>query len=222
MSASRTGFHTRTGSRFRSRILASSAALTIGVVLGVLGPLLINATDPVGHPVHLVLSAGWSWAALAFCVGLARESRAESVVLAPASLVTAVIAYYLTKLGQGQYLTLDRGDPPWATPYVSWGDFASKTLLWCVVACVTGPVLGLAGNLARDRGLRGLPFRMLVPVVAVVEMSERLDVESPLQKPIVDTTWSGVRLVAVVVLVLLAGRAVMTWRLRPSAGPARK
>ncbi|MGW1898264.1 DUF6518 family protein [Streptomyces hirsutus] len=221
MSASRTGFRTRTSSRSRSRILVFSAALTVGAVLGVLGPLLINATDPVGHPVHLVLSAGWSWAALAFCVGLARESRVESVVLAVASLVTAVIAYYLTKLGQGHYLTLGRGDPS-GTPYVSWGDFASKTLFWCLVACVTGPVLALAGNLARDHGLRGLPFRMLVPVVAVVEMSKRLDVESSLQGPLVGATWSGVRLVAVAALVVLVGRAVMTWWLRPSAGQADK
>ncbi|WP_406725660.1 DUF6518 family protein [Streptomyces sp. GD-15H] len=218
MSASLTGSRTRT--RSRSRILVFSAAPAVGAGVGVLGPLLINATHPVGHAVHLVLSAGWSWAALAFCVGLARKSRAESVVLAAASLVTAVVAYYLTKLGQGAYLTLDLGDPAGATPHVSWSDFASKTLSWCVVACVTGPVLGLAGNLARNPGLRGLPFRMLVPLLAVVEMSERLRVESPLQGPVVGATWTVVRLVAVAVLVALAGRAVRAWRLRPSAGQA--
>ncbi|MBL3665705.1 hypothetical protein JL475_06770 [Streptomyces sp. M2CJ-2] len=203
-------------------MLVFSAALTVGAVVGVLGPLLIDATHPVGHAAHLVLSAGWSWAALAFCVGLARKSRAESVFLATASLVTAVIAYYLTKLGQGTYLTVDLDDPTGVTPYVLWSAFASKTLLWCVVACVTGPVLGLAGNLARNPGPRGLPFRMLVPLLTVVEMSERLRVESPLQGPVVGATWTLVRMAALTVLVALAGRAVMTWRLRPAAGQAEK
>ncbi|MFD5494191.1 DUF6518 family protein [Streptomyces sp. NPDC127091] len=211
-----------TGSRLRSRTLVFSVALTVGVVVGVLGPLLIDVTHPVGHAVHLVLSAGWSWAALAFCVGLTRKPRGEAVLLATASLVTAVIAYYLTKLGQGTYLTVDLDDPTGAAPYVLWSAFASKTLLWCGVACVTGPVLGLAGNLARNPGPRGLPFRMLVPLLAVVEMSERLGVEAPLQDPVVGATWTVVRMAAITALVALAGRAVMTWRRRPVAGQADK
>lgn len=83
-------------------------------------------------------------------------------------------------------------------------------------------MLGPAGNLARNPGLRGLPFRVLVPLLAVVEMSERLRVESPLQGSVVGATWTVVRMAALSALVALAGRAVMTWRRRPVTGQADK
>ncbi|POX49840.1 hypothetical protein C3488_16305 [Streptomyces sp. Ru72] len=207
---------------YRSRVVAPVAALTAGTLLGILGPLLLTTGGSAGRVASLVLSAGWSWAALAFCVGLARNSRTESVVLAPAALVAAVIAYYATKLRQGQFLAADLNDPTGRTTQVDWSGFLSKTVFWCIVACALGALLGLAGNLARRHGLRGLPFRLLIPLVAVVDTSQRLRFDAPLQGSVATTTWSVIRLVAVAVILAVAGHAVISSRSRPSAGQARR
>nr|WP_272919791.1 DUF6518 family protein [Streptomyces sp. SID5468] len=196
----------------RSRILASVAALAVGAVLGVLGPLLNIAGGPTGHVASLVLSAGWAWAALAFCVGLTRRSKMESAILAPASLIIAVIAYYATKITQGDYLAYDHADPSGKTTYIDWADALSKAAVWCLVACILGSLLGLAGNLARRHGIRGLPFRVLVPLVAIVDTSMRLRFDAPLQGAIPTTTWNVIRFAAVAVIVILAGHTVITTR----------
>ncbi|MBV7698376.1 DUF6518 family protein [Streptomyces sp. TRM70350] len=201
----------------RSFILALVAALTAGTAIGVLAPLLQTPDVLAAHVAHLVLAAGWSWGALAFCVGLARKSRIESAVLAPASLIAGVIVYYVTKLEQGQFLAADLDDPSKAT-HVYWAGFLSKTIFWCAAACVLGLILGLAGNLARNRGLRGLPFRVLIPLVVIVETSQRLRFEAPLQGAVASTTWSVARLVAVAVLIVLIADTVINLRLRRSAG----
>jgi hypothetical protein len=197
------------------------AALTAGATLGILSALLDTVGGSVVHAAYLVLAAGWAWAALAFCVGLARNRRLESVTLASASLLTAVITYYLTKLGQGEFLTADVNDPSGRTQ-VFWYGFWSKTVLWCIVACVIGPLLGLAGNLARNHGLRGLPFRALVPLVAIVDTSQRLEFDASPQGPVAATTWSVIRLVAVAVVVVLVGHTMTTWWPRRSARWARR
>ncbi|MGW5676039.1 DUF6518 family protein [Streptomyces sp. NPDC003860] len=197
-------------------------ALAAGATLGVLAPLLAAVSGSVSHAAHLVLAAGWTWAALAFCVGLSRKSRIESVVLASVSLLAAVIAYYLVKLGQGEFLTADLNDLSGGATQVSWASFLSKTLTWGVAACFFGPILGLAGNLARNRGFRGLPFRVLVPLVAIIETSERLRVEAPLQGPVVDATWSVILIVAAAIFAVLVGHTVITRWPRPSAGQTRE
>ncbi|WP_405880676.1 hypothetical protein OG762_20065 [Streptomyces sp. NBC_01136] len=202
--------------------MASAAVLTIGATLGTLAPLLGTVGSPIGHVADLILSAGWTWAALAFCVGLARKSRMESVILAPASLITAVIAYYVTKLGQGEFRTLDLNNPSATTTQIEWSAFLSKTVVWCIAACLLGSLLGLAGNLARNHGLRGLPFRVLVPLVAVVDTTQRLNFDAPLEGTVATTTWSVIRFIAVAVILALVGHTVITWRSRPSAGQARR
>ena len=141
----------------------------------------------------------------------------ESVTLASASLLTAVITYYLTKLGRGDFLIADVNDPSGRTQ-VFWYSFGSMTLGWGILACIFGPLLGLAGNLARNHGLRGLPFRALVPLVAIVDTSQRLEFDAPLDGPVAATTWSVIRLVAVAVVVVLVGQTVTTWWSRRSAG----
>ncbi len=198
------------------------AALTVGAMLGILAPLLLAVGGSIGHVVDLVLSAGWAWAALAFCVGLARKSRMESAILASASLLMAVIAYYVTQAGQGVFLTADLNAPPRGTTQVDWQGFLSMMAFWCIVACVLGPFLGLAGNLARNHGLRGLPFRVLIPLVAIVDTSQRLYFDAPLQGQIATTTWSVIRLMAVAVILALVGHALITWWSRPSARQARR
>ncbi|MEU6892354.1 hypothetical protein ABZ934_11260 [Streptomyces sp. NPDC046557] len=68
------------------------------------------------------------------------------------------------------------------------------------------------GSLAGGRRLRGLGFRLLVPVIAIVETSRRLDVEAASRAPVVGTTWSLVRAVAAAaVVVLIAHTAIGAW-----------
>lgn len=201
-------------SSLRSHILAPVAALTVGAMLGILAPLLGTVGGSIGNAASLVLSAGWTWAALAFCVGLARKARMESVILASASLLVAVIAYYVTKLSHGEFLTADLNDPSGGATHVDWYGFLSKTVVWCIVACILGSLFGLAGNLARNRGLRGLPFRVLVPLVAIVDTSQRLQFDAPLQGPVAATTWTVIRLIAVAAILVLVVITRWAW---PSA-----
>ncbi|WP_374223115.1 hypothetical protein [Streptomyces sp. FH025] len=201
----------------RSRAVATVAALAAGAVLGILGPLLSAAGGSAGQAAGLVLSAGWAWAALAFGVGSARKSRVESVVLAFASLVVAVIAYYLTKLCQGEFRKVDLSDPTGGTTQIDWFGFSSKALVWCIFALLLGSLLGLVGNLARNHGLRGLPFRAVVPLVAIVDTSQRLDVDAPLQGAVATATWTVIRVLAAAAILALIGHTVLTRRSRPSA-----
>ncbi|MFP8884979.1 hypothetical protein [Streptomyces mangrovi] len=198
------------------------AALTAGTAVGV-GSHLLAATDgAMGQAAHLVLVAGWAWAALAFLAGLAQAARTDSAVMASVSLLAAVIAYYLTKLGQGEYLTADLSDPTGRTTYTSWTGFLSEVMVWCLAAGVFGPLLGLAGNLARNRGLQGLPFRILVPLVAVVDTSLQLRSSASPEGEVAVTTWNVVRLAAVAALVVLVVKTVLARRIGTSAGQERR
>ncbi|WP_079052008.1 DUF6518 family protein [Streptomyces regalis] len=201
---------------WRSRVVTIIAAPTVGILIGTLGPLLMTVSNPIGHATHLAVSGGWSWAALAFAFGIAGKSKVESAVLALVALVVAVISYYLTKVSQGGFTTLDLNSPSAATPYVSWGDFVGKTFFWCVAACILGPVIGLAGHLAKNRSLRGLPFRLLVPLVTIAEMSERLRTEASLQGAVAYITWSAILVIAIVVAIALVGDAIVTSRAKSS------
>lgn len=192
------------------------AVLAAGTLLGVLSALLATVGGSVGHGVHLVLDAGWAWAALAFCVGLVQNRKLESAALATTYLLTAVIAYYVTKLGQGAFLAADVSDPSGRTIQVDWYSFWSRTLFWCIVACVAGAFFGLAGNLARKRGLLGHLFRVLVPLVAIVDTSERLGFD-PSPGGLDTTIWTVIRLLAVAAVVVLAGHLVTTRWFRRSA-----
>ncbi|MEU8956032.1 DUF6518 family protein [Streptomyces sp. NPDC048518] len=206
----------------RSPFLGSVVALSAGVALGIVSPLLAEVGGSIGQTAHLAFDAGWSWAALAFCVGMARKSKIESVALASVSLVAAVVSYYLTKLGQGEFLTADLIDPSGGVTHTSWQSFLSKTAYWGIVACLLGPLLGWAGNMARTEGLHGLAFRVLVPLIAIVDTSERLRVEGSLQGAVAETTWGVIRLVAVVVIFALIGHTVISRRPRASAGRGRE
>lgn len=199
----------------RSSILATVATLAAGAALGFIAPTL-EASGASGFRIaHLVLAAGWSWAALAFCVGLSHKSRFKSASLAPASLISGVVAYYVTKLEQGKFLeAVNLGDPSQGTQ-VYWAGFASKTVGWCVAAAFLGFFLGLAGNLARKQGFRSLPFQVLIPLVAIVETTMRLRAEASLQGELASTVWSITRLGAVAVIVALVGRVMIIGFNRP-------
>ncbi|MFI0779674.1 DUF6518 family protein [Streptomyces sp. NPDC021212] len=198
----------------RSPFLVLMSAAVAGAIVGICGPLFISTGGQPGHVVHVVLSAGWSWAALAFCVGMSSRSKRLSAGAGVISLVVAVLAYYLTKAGQGEFLSADLSDPTGRTTYFSWGDFLSGTVLWCFFACLLGPILGVSGNISINGPWR-LPSRLLVPLVAIAETSMRLTDEASRQAPIVSTTWSVIRVVAVIAILVLVGHAGLdSWRRR--------
>ena len=149
--------------------------------------------------------------------GLLRRPRpeipAESVVLAVVSLVAAVLAYYVTMLVQGGFVKADLSDPTGRTVQLDWTGFLSNTVLWCIAAVVLGSGLGFCAHMARLRGLRGLPFRAVVPLVAVVDTSMRLRSDAPLQGSVAADTWSAVQLVAIGVILLMIAYAGLINRL---------
>ncbi|WP_369171065.1 hypothetical protein AB5J49_25835 [Streptomyces sp. R28] len=119
-----------------------------------------------------------------------------------------MVAYYVTKLVQGEYREWVNLDDPSQGTHIYWDGFLSKTLFWGAAAVVLGLLLGLAGNLGRNTGLRGLAFRTLIPLIALAETSMRLNTEASSQGAVASTTWNVTRLVAVVIIVVLAGQAV--------------
>ncbi|MFE5806750.1 hypothetical protein [Streptomyces sp. NPDC056491] len=183
----------------RAYFAAGMYALVAGVILGVSGPLLLSADGAVGHAAHLVLSAGWSWAALAFCVGIISSSKRQSAVLGVLSLVAASLAYYLVKAGQGEFMAADLTDTTGQITHFDWAGLMTKVVVWWVFAALLGPLMGVAGHLARNGPYR-LPCRLVIPFVAVVETTMRLKNEAPmLNDALVEATWSATRLVAVAV-----------------------
>jgi hypothetical protein len=164
-------------------------------VIGSLTRLLETNVDTAGRVVYLVLNEAWSWSAMAFCVGLACASRIASATLAAASLAAAAAAYYAVQLSRDAHTTSS--------------NFLFATLAWGAVALVAGPVLGLTGNLARMPALRGLPFRLMIPLLAVVEASARLQAEVSEQGSVGETTWTITRLAAIAACLALAAHAVL-------------
>jgi hypothetical protein len=186
---------------FRSWTLKTAAALAAGAVLGSIPRLLEADTSAVGRAVYLVLNEAWPWSALAFCVGLVCASRTASAALAAVSLAAAVAAYYVV---QSQ---------------TTWAGSLSASLPWAAVALMVGPIGGLAGNLARMSGLRGLPFRLMIPVLAVVETSGRLQGEVSVEGHVGETAWTVTRFAAVAVSLTLAVHSVLVDRRSRPARP---
>lgn len=194
-----------------------SSAVIAGAVVGAGGPLLDATGGDFAYALAAILSAGWCYTALAFCVGIADTTKLRAAVGGAVSLTVAVLAYYSTKATQGDFVAADLTDTAGQTTYFSWGEFASMTSLWGVVALVLGPLLGLAGWMAR-RGRVCLPFQLLIPVIALAEMTMRLHVEASSSSSSVVTAWEVVRAAAVVLIgVLLAYAAWTKWRSQPRA-----
>lgn len=200
----------------RSSFFSYAFSVAAGVVIGICGPLLSSDGGQLGHAAHVVFSSGWSWAALAFCVGVMGESRMRSAILGTISLLIAVLTYYSAKASQGDFQSADLSDPTGQTMYFSWGEFFSMAAVWGFFACLLGPALGVLGNIARSGAYR-LPCQLVVPFVAIIETSMRLRNEASLQSPIVATTWSVTRIVATVAVFALMAYAVFdSWRRRSS------
>ncbi|MFI5868472.1 hypothetical protein [Streptomyces sp. NPDC051546] len=196
--------------------------LLAGALLGVLGPVLTRprpdggrevAGGALGQVVHLLASAGWSWAAFAFAIGWVCRSWRRAVWLAPAALVVAVAAYYLVKMAQGDFRAFDMTAGYYEQPDllpIDWGGFLTKSVAWWVAACIFGPLLGWAGTQARQPHLGGLLYRLLVPLIAIVDMSLRLPGNRELDGSIAIDTWSAIRIAAVIACALLTAWALHT------------
>ncbi|MDX3539205.1 hypothetical protein PV721_33760 [Streptomyces sp. MB09-01] len=199
----------------RTRVMATVVALMAAMALAVAGPLMGKFDNPICQAAGLVFSSGWAWAGFAFLVGFSRRSKIESPVLASSALAVAVVVYYVFKF---VFPTAPVGA---VISYGSGEETASKILVWGMAAFVFGAPVGLLGNLARTPGIGGLPFRLLIPLTAFFETSVRLETEAPLQGPVVEITWTAIRIAAGVALVALPVHTLVTWRARrikPGAG----
>ncbi|WP_246042733.1 hypothetical protein [Streptomyces globosus] len=180
-------------------------------MLGLAGALAAKGGGAPFTAAGVLFSGGWPWACFGVLVGYARQSKAESAVLAPAGLGLGVVVYYLCKAFSpvAPIGVVVSGVPQ---AQVNWAGM----LVWGTAAVLFGAPLGVLGNLARHPGVAGLPFRLLVPLTAFYETSLRLGTEGAAGS-VATAVWSTVRALAVLAAVALAGHTAWRWR-RP-AGP---
>ncbi|MGW1774050.1 hypothetical protein [Streptomyces sp. NPDC002104] len=153
-------------------------------------------------------------------MGYFRRSKRESALLASLGLAIGVVAYYLFKdmnpvIPAGMERATSVPDGMEAESGTSSG---GQALVWGMAALVFGAPLGFMGNVARTPGVGGLPFRLLVPLIAFFEATQRLSVEADSRGPVFGATWNATRVAACVVAVVLVGHTVWSWRDR--RGPA--
>ncbi|MFF3212569.1 hypothetical protein ACFYYB_18100 [Streptomyces sp. NPDC002886] len=202
-----------------------AVSLGAGLLLGLAGPMAGKWDNPVFVAVGIVFSSGWPWACYAFLVGYLRQSKMESVLLASLGLTVGVVAYYLFK---DMNPTLPAGMEATASVPVEMesgaldrGSSGDQILVWGVAAFVFGGPLGLMGNVARIPGVGGLLFRLLVPLIAFFEATQRLSTEADSQGAVFATTWNVIRVAACMVAVALMGHALWSWRVRRSRADGR-
>lgn len=191
-----------------------AVSLGVGVLLGLVGPVAGKGNEPVGVAVSIVFSSGWPWACYAFLVGYLRRSKVESALLASLGLTAGVVAYYLFK---DAHPVVPAGAKPSVAVPAGMESGASSTgqiAVWVIAAFVLGAPLGFLGNMARTPGIGGLLFRLLVPLIAFFEATQRLNTEADSQGTTFSATWNAVRVAAVISAVALVGYTVWRWRSR--------
>lgn len=175
-------------------------SLSAGGLLGAMIPLSGRVDNPLCHAGSILLAGGWPWAGLAFLIGYLRRSQGESAILATAGLAVGVITYYLSKclgplLSSSQPLVI----PP-----------CSEIFVWGFAAVILGAPLGCLGHMARTPGISGLAFRLVVPVIAYVEMSERLTTAPTTHDPLPTTIWDATRVASAVAALTLIAHTLWT------------
>ncbi|MFJ6049358.1 hypothetical protein [Streptomyces sp. NPDC092307] len=189
----------------RTRTMPVLLVLGAGALLGALGALSGKSDSPFFHVTGVVFSGGWSWACFAFVVGYTRRSKIESACLASVGLAVGVVVYYVLK---------------WLSPVAPIGmssdgiepdGISAGIIAWGIAALLFGAPMGLFGNLARIPGIGGLAFRLLVPLIAFVETSARLEAEAASAGKFVEVTWDTIRVLAVLAAVALVGHMVWEW-----------
>ena len=198
----------------RVRVAPVVISLGVGLLLGLAGPVAGKWENPACVAINTVFSGGWPWAGYAFLVGYLCRSKIESTILSSLGLTVGVVTYYLSKESNRTVPTgmqLSHAVPVGLEPRTAGQVFFSSAIAWGIAAFVLGAPLGLLGNLARVPGVGGLPFRLIVPLVAFCETSMRLTAEASGQSPIVGMTWNVVRVAAGVAALALVGHTVWRW-----------
>ncbi|MFF7141070.1 DUF6518 family protein [Streptomyces nodosus] len=192
-----------------------SLTVVPAAAVGIGGPLLDASAGPWASALGAALVAGWCYAAIPFCLGMASTSKVKAAVVGTTALLITVVLYYSTKAAQGDFRTVDLSDTS-GREFFSWGEFASMTLYWCLAGLILGPPFGLAGRMARQGAIR-LPFQLLVPVIALAETMMRLHVEASTASSPVVWAWESVRATSIALIVLLIG--VAAWEKAQSSFP---
>ncbi|MFJ6563519.1 hypothetical protein ACIQMV_27370 [Streptomyces sp. NPDC091412] len=194
-----------------------SLAIATGAAVGMGGPLLDASASPWASALGAVLVAGWCYAAIPFCLGMASASKLKAATVGTAALLITVVSYYSIKAAQGDFRTVDLSETS-GREFFSWGEFASMTLYWCLAALILGPLLSVAGWLARQGTIR-LPFQLLVPVITLAETMMRLQVEASRASSPAVWAWESVRATSIALIVLLIG--VAAWKKHNRRSPAQ-
>lgn len=185
---------------------AASFAVPIGagLLLGLAGPVAGKFDNSVCQALSVIFSGGWPWACYAFVVGYLRRSKIESALLAATGLAVGVIAYYVFK-------DLYPAVPAGLEAGTAGDGVSSRALVWGIAAFIFGAPVGLVGYFARTPGIGGLFFRLLIPLIAYIETTQRLHTETDSRDAIVGTTWSTVRVAACLVGAILVAHAARNW-----------
>ncbi|MFE5491064.1 hypothetical protein ACFQ7Z_14080 [Streptomyces virginiae] len=179
-----------------------------------MGPVAGKWDQPFCVAVSIVFSSGWPWACYAFMVGYFRPSKIESALLASLGLAIGVVTYYVFKdidptipAGMEEATSVPAGVEPDSSGQ-------GQILLWGAAAFVFGAPVGLMGNVARTPGVGGLLFRLVVPLTAFFEATQRLSVEAESEGAVFALIWNVTRVAACVAAVALIGHTVWSWRVR--------
>lgn len=149
------------------------------------------------------MNSGWLWAALGYFAGFFATTKRIAALSGCTALTAAVISYYTLQLTQGKFEIVDFGTAHFDT-HTYWAGYISKTTFWCAAACLVGPVVAVAGNVARrGRGKSVLIWRSLIPILAAVETFTHLHMETPSKGSIIETVWSSIFLSAAISILLM-------------------
>lgn len=149
-------------------------------------------------------------------MGYFRRSKIESALLPSLGLAIGVVTYYLFK---DMNPTIPAGMEPAVSVPAGMESGASSEdhiLVWGIAAFVFSAPVGLVGNVARTPGVAGLLFRLLVPLIAFFEATQRLSTEADSRGMTFFMTWNTIRVAAIISAVALVGHTVWSWRARPS------
>lgn len=153
----------------------------------------------------VLLNAGATWAALAFLCGYLARRTGWAMVAGAVGLISAVVSYYAFGSVFGDRIGVDVGNLLGALRY------------WLVGGLIVGPLLGLAGALARRPGALGFVAALTVPVGTLAELFlvRRLGPQVFAEDAIYGT---GVSILAIAGVVGIA--AVVRSKTRPTAAAA--
>lgn len=201
----------------RAHIVPAAVSLGLGVLLGLVGPITGEWDTPIFVAVSIIFSSGWPWACYAFLVGYFRRSKVESALLSSLGLAVGVVTYYLFK--DVNPTVLDGAKPSVSVPagMESGSSSAGQALVWVVAAFALGAPMGFLGNVARMPGVGGLLFRLLVPLIAFFEATQRLSTEADSQGATFSVAWNVIRVAAVISAIVLVGHTVRSGWIRSRA-----